>query len=97
MTSVISSQPKHKSFVENSSIPWLWTGESPHCVCTHHVDQHCTIRDLCGDVRTIHCHGTNDDNKSCNCKLFTPHCIRIDSFYFNSNDRVVLAEGSEHV
>jgi hypothetical protein len=94
MTSVISSQLKHKSFVENS---WLWTGESINCICTHHVEQHCTIRDQYGDVITIHCHGTDGDSKSCSCRLFTPYFIRIDSIYSNGNDEVTLTGGTEYV
>jgi hypothetical protein len=127
MTSVISSQPKHKSFVENTSDliqitleqeielqsdtgkielkrvtkstgdKWLWTGESTHCVCTHHVEQHCTVRDQSDQVVTIHCHGTYEDNKYCNCGLFRPYCIRMDSVYSNSKDNATLAEDLEHV
>jgi hypothetical protein len=93
-TSVISSQPKHKSFVENS---WLWMGESVNCICNHRVEQHCTIRDQSDHVITIHCHGTSDDGMHCNCKLFTPYSIRIDSCYFNSNDNVTLAGDTEYV
>jgi hypothetical protein len=89
MTSVISSQPKHKSFVKNS---WLWTGESTYCICTHHVGQHCTIRDQSDHVIAIHCHGTDGNSKHCSCGLFRAHCIRIDSCYCNSNERKNMGE-----
>jgi hypothetical protein len=39
---------------------WLWTGESPQSICTHHVEQHCTLRDQCGRVVNNHCHGSNE-------------------------------------
>jgi hypothetical protein len=78
--------------IESTRKDWLWTGESPHCICTHHVEQHCTVRDQCDHVITIHCHGTYADSVSCNCRLFRPHSIRIDSFYFNSNDNGILTE-----
>ena len=48
----------------------LWTGESINCICTHHVEQHCTIRD--GRDITIHCHGSD---KHCNCEDFRTHSI----------------------
>ena len=48
---------------------WLWTGESVYCICTHHVEQHCTIRDEYGFVVTIQCHG---DNGLCCCEHFRP-------------------------
>jgi hypothetical protein len=86
-TSVISSQPKHKSFVENSSNPWLWTGESTNCICTHHVKLHCTVRDQCDQIIIIHCHGVYGESEHCNCKLFRPYSVRLDSCYFKSNER----------
>jgi hypothetical protein len=52
----------------------LWTGESVHCICTHHVEQHCTIRDKNGREITIHCHG-NDER--CNCDDFRTCSIRL--------------------
>lgn len=52
----------------------LWTGESVACICTHHVEQHCTIRDKNGREITIHCHG-NDER--CNCDNFRTRSIRL--------------------
>jgi hypothetical protein len=54
---------------------WLWTGESVYCICTHHVEKHCTFRDKYGRVITIHCHGSEE---RCNCELFRTYSIRID-------------------
>ena len=81
------SQPKHKSFVENS---WLWTGESTNCICTHHVEMHCTVR--CDHIIIIRCHGMYGDNEHCNCKLFTPYSVKLDSCYFKSNERKNMSE-----
>lgn len=52
----------------------LWTGESVDCICTHHVEQHCTVRDKNGREITIHCHG-NDER--CNCDNFRTCSIRL--------------------
>lgn len=52
----------------------LWTGESVHCICTHHVEQHCTIRDRNGSVISIHCHGSDE---RCNCEDFRTSSIRL--------------------
>jgi hypothetical protein len=54
---------------------WLWTGEYPYCICAHHVEQHCTIRDTYSRVVSIHCHGNNEP---CNCELFRTLCVRLD-------------------
>ena len=53
---------------------WLWTEESVDCICTHHVEQHCTVRDRNGSVLSIHCHGNNE---RCNCELFRTRSIRL--------------------
>ena len=53
---------------------WLWTGESVYCICTHHVEQHCTIRDKYDFAVTIHCHG---DNELCSCEHFRTQRLRI--------------------
>jgi len=53
---------------------WLWTGEFVYCICTHHVEQHCTVRDKYGFAVTIHCHG---DNELCNCEHFRTKTLRI--------------------
>jgi hypothetical protein len=52
----------------------LWTGESTYCICTHHVRQHCTIRDRYGYKITIHCHGSDE---CCNCEGFRTFSIRL--------------------
>jgi hypothetical protein len=51
----------------------LLTGESTQCVCSHHVEQHCT-RDHCDRTIKRHCHGSNE---LCNCKFFMAHSIRL--------------------
>jgi hypothetical protein len=38
-----------------TDVDWLWTKESAHCICTHHVVYHCTIHDKSGLVISIHC------------------------------------------
>ena len=43
----------------------LWTGESVNCICSHHVEQHITIRDENSHEITIHCHGSYE---RCNCE-----------------------------
>lgn len=53
---------------------WLWTGESVYCICTHHVEQHCTIHGKHGFAVTIHCHG---DNELCSCEHFRAQRLRI--------------------
>jgi hypothetical protein len=50
----------------------FWNGESVDCICTHHVEQHCTVRDKNGREITIHCHG-NDER--CNCEDFRTRSI----------------------
>lgn len=60
--------------IEKLTEEWLWTGESTHCVCNHHVEQHCTIHDRYNYVTDIHCHGGKE---LCNCKLFTTRSMRI--------------------
>jgi hypothetical protein len=52
---------------------WLWTGESVYCICTHHVERHCTIRNKYDLAVTIHCHG---DNELCSCEHFRPQMMR---------------------
>ncbi len=52
----------------------LWTGESVHCICTHHVEQHCTVRDEYGHEITVHCHGSDEH---CNCEDFRTCSIRL--------------------
>jgi hypothetical protein len=49
---------------------WLWTGESVHGICTHHVQQHCTVRDQYGRAMTIYCRNRSGNNENCNCGLF---------------------------
>jgi hypothetical protein len=53
---------------------WLWTGESVYCVCAHHVEMHCTIRDKYGLVINIHCHG---ENELCTCEHFMTRKFRV--------------------
>ena len=53
---------------------WLWTGDSVYCIYTHHVEDHCTIRDKCDFVVTIHCHGNNE---LCSCEHFRRQRLRI--------------------
>ena len=53
---------------------WLWTGESVHCICTHHVGQHCTVRDPYGHEITAHCH---DSDEHYNCEDFMTCSIRL--------------------
>ncbi len=57
----------------------LWTGESVYCICTHHVVQHCTVRDHNGSVIIIHCHGNEE---SCNCELFRTRSVRLSHSYY---------------
>jgi hypothetical protein len=52
---------------------WLWTGESVYCICTHHVEQHCTVHNKYGLPVTIHCHG---DNELCCCEHFRSQLMR---------------------
>jgi hypothetical protein len=53
---------------------WLWTGESVHCVCSHRVEVHCTIRNKYGLAVNIHCHG---ENGLCTCEHFMTRKFRI--------------------
>jgi hypothetical protein len=54
---------------------WLRTGEPANCICTHHVDRHCTATgDRYGHVVTIYCNGNGE---SCNCGLFRTRSMRI--------------------
>jgi hypothetical protein len=53
---------------------WLWTGQSVYCICTHHVERHCTIRKKNGLAVIIHCHG---DNELCSCEHFRPQMVRL--------------------
>ena len=69
---------------------WLWTGESAYCICTHHVEQHWTVRDRNGSVRNIHCHGSEEQ---CNCELFRTRSIRLS----HSNYDEIVTEGFEYV
>lgn len=52
----------------------LWTGESTICICSHHVEHHCTIRDENGWEITVLCQG-NDEH--CNCEEFRTCSIRL--------------------
>jgi hypothetical protein len=52
----------------------LWTGESVRCICTHHVEQHCTVHDQNGREITTHCHGSDE---RCNCEDFRTRSIRL--------------------
>jgi hypothetical protein len=58
---------------------WLWTDESAFCICTHHVEQHRTVRDQYGRVITIYCHSRSGNNENCNCGLFRTRSIKINS------------------
>lgn len=60
----------------------LWTGESVYCICLHHVEQHCTIRDENGPETTIHCHGSDehcncDEFRTCSIKLSLSNCYKM--------------------
>jgi hypothetical protein len=65
---------------------WLWTGESVYCICTHHVEKHCTFRDKYGHVISIHCHGSEE---RCNCELFRTYSIRTDLIGDNCHHKTV--------
>jgi hypothetical protein len=56
---------------------WLWTGQSVHCICTHHVEQHHTIRDPYGYVVTIYCNSRSNNNENCYCELFRPRSMKM--------------------
>lgn len=75
----------------------LWTGESVHCICTHHVEQHCTVRDKCGLAIAVHCHGAFENNEQCHCRRYIPKSIRIDSCYFDNNEHEIITEDYIHV
>ena len=64
----------------------LWTGESAYYICTHHVEQHCTVRNGYGRGITIHCHGSEE---RCNCELFRTYSIRIDLIGDNFCHKIV--------
>jgi hypothetical protein len=64
----------------------LWTGESVYCICSHHVEQHSTVRDQYGCELAILCHGNNG---SCNCTLFRTCSIRLS----HSNCYKMVTEG----
>jgi len=69
----------------------LWTGESAYCICTHHVEQHCTVRNRYGRRMTIHCHGSDE---RCNCELFRTRSIVLGS---HSNNDKTMTEDLESV
>ena len=58
---------------------WLWTGESVYCICTHHVEHHYTVRDRYGHLMTVYCDSRSDSNEKCNCRLFRPRSMKINS------------------
>lgn len=83
----ISSKPGIKCFLADARVrdtlekfrklpheEILWTGESTHCVCNHHVEQHYTFRDQYNRITDIHCHGSNE---LCNCEDFRTRSIRL--------------------
>ena len=67
----------------------LWTGESPQCVCNHHVEQHCT-RDHFDYTINSHCHGSDE---LCKCKFFMTRSIRLS----HSNCYKMVTEGLPNV
>lgn len=56
---------------------WLRTGESAYCICTHHVEKHCTIRDQYDRIITIYCHSRPGNYEDCNCVHFRPRSMKV--------------------
>ncbi len=69
-----TAQGKLEKIRKSTKEEWPGTGESANCICTHHVDRHCTARDRYGHVVTIYCNGNSE---RCNCGLFRPCSMRI--------------------
>jgi hypothetical protein len=64
-----SAEEEQEKFTGSTKEEILLTGESVYCICSHHVEQHCTV-----DDQYSHCHGSNEQ---CNCEEFRTHSIRL--------------------